>query len=286
MPPASPTLAAWELGRRLKQARTERDMTSAEAAKSIGITQNYMSNVEYGRRTIVEEKLRKLIAAYQLGDSTRDELLALRDQSTGRGWWSRYTSTYPTELLRYLGYEHGAARIRSFENAVMSGLLQSESYARALHRGDKANLRMSEVEQRTEVRMRRKQRLFDDDPLHAQVLLGESVLHQQVGGTGVLAEQLNHLLDLIEQLPGSLDVRVIPFSAGSYGAIGSSTFHLLDFASAYLPPIAWQETAVSMEIIDAAPMVEKYHASYEEAATFALDRERSTRLIRSLVPTG
>ncbi|MBB5154324.1 helix-turn-helix domain-containing protein [Saccharopolyspora phatthalungensis] len=280
MAPASPTLAAWELGQRLKEARENLGLTGSDAAKALGITQNYMSNIEHGRRTIAEDKLRQLTAVYELPPEDQEELVALRKTCEGRGWWARYGGIYPAELLRFFGYEHGAEEVRSYENILVSGLLQTESYARAIHRGDGANLRMSEVERRVEVRMRRKHRIQGADPLRASILMGEAALRQQVGGTAVLEEQLRHLLDLIDKYPDNLDLRVIPFTAGSYGAMGSSTFHVLTFPSPRLPRLAWLETAVAMDLIDDQARVAQYSASFEEASTFALGRQDTVDLIR------
>ncbi|QIZ39444.1 helix-turn-helix transcriptional regulator [Saccharopolyspora sp. ASAGF58] len=280
MSPASPTLAAWELGQRLKEAREDHGLTGSDAAKVVGITQNYISNVEHGRRTIAEEKLRQLASVYELPPEELDELVALRKACEGRGWWARYSGIYSAELLRFFGYEHAAEEVRTYETILVSGLLQTESYARAIHRGDGANLRMSEVERRVAVRMQRKQRLLGTDPLRATILMGETSLRQQVGGTAVLLEQLRHLLDLIDECPDNLDLRIIPFTAGSHGAMGSSTFHVLTFPSSRLSRLAWQETAVAMDLVDDQARVAQYSASFEEAMTFALDRQDTADLIR------
>ncbi|MER7010425.1 helix-turn-helix transcriptional regulator [Saccharopolyspora sp. NPDC000359] len=280
MAPASPTLAGWELGQRLKEAREHLGLTGSEAAKAIGITQNYISNVEHGRRTISEDKLRQLMTVYGLPDEERDELVALRGTCESRGWWARYSGIYPAELLRFFGYEHGAEEVRTYEQSLVSGLLQTESYARAVHRGDRANLRMSEVERRVAVRMLRKDRLLGAEPLRATILMSEASLRQQVGGPAVLAEQLEHLLALIDECPDTLDLRVIPFTAGSFSAMGSSTFHVLTFPSPRLPRLAWQETAVAMDLISDQARVSQYTAAFEEAETFALNREDTAELIR------
>ncbi|KAA5836248.1 helix-turn-helix domain-containing protein [Saccharopolyspora hirsuta] len=244
------------------------------------MTQNYISNVEHGRRTISEDKLTQLMDVYGLPDEEQRELIALRRTCEGRGWWARYSGIYSAELLRFFGYEHGAEEIRTYEHSIVSGLLQTESYARAVHRGDGANLRMSEVERRVAVRMRRKDRLLGDDPLRATIVMSEAALHQQVGGTAILEEQLRHLLDLIDRCPDTLDLRVIPFTAGSFGALGSSTFHVLTFPSPRLPRLAWQETAVSTDLIADQAMVAQYSATFDEAGTFALDRHATGELIR------
>lgn len=280
MPPVSPALAAWELGMRLREAREQLGLTGTEAGEAPGVVQNYISNVELGRRVIAKDKLVKLMAFYGFEQSECEELLALRTAAEERGWWWRYSGTFSPELLRFIGYEHGAEEICCYESTLISGLLQTESYARAVHRGDGANLRKSEVERRVEVRLQRRSRIVGPEPTRTTVIMCEATLWQQIGGSGVLAEQLQYLLDVIDEHPDTLDLRILPFTAGSCGAMGSSTFHVLTFPYTRLPRIAWQETAISMHMITKPVEIEKYRATFDEALLQTADREGSTRLIK------
>lgn len=281
MPPTSPTLAVRELGLRLRESREALGMTGLTVATAIGITQNYVSNVEHGRRTISQAKLLEMAHLYRLDAPTRENLVALRKASESRGWWSQYATTCTAELLRYLGHEHGAEEIRTYEYALVSGLLQTESYARSVHRGDGANLRKAEVETRVQARLRRIERLHGDDPIRAMILMNEAALYQQVGGTGVLAEQLRHLLNLAENNQNTVELRIIPFTAGSFGALGGSTFHVLKFPQGRLPEVAWEESCVSMDLVEQAGQVARYKAAFVEAQSHAADRQGSASLIRT-----
>ncbi|MGW1682115.1 helix-turn-helix domain-containing protein [Saccharopolyspora sp. NPDC002376] len=280
MAPSSPPVAAWELGVRLREARELRDLSSTNAAKSIGITQNYLSNVEHGRRRIAEDKLEKLLTNYGVREDERKELLALRRASDGTGWWSRYSGLFSAELIRFFGYEHGAQEMHTYEGAMISGLLQTENYSRAVHNGDGANLRRSEVERRIEARVRRQERLTGTDPLSATIVMAEGALFQQVGGPEVLAEQLKHLLTLMDAHPDTLDLRIIPFSAGAYCALGSSTFHLLTFPSTRLMRLGWHETVTSLNLVESELKVHQYSVAFSEALSRAADRDGSKQLIR------
>ncbi|MGW5642881.1 helix-turn-helix domain-containing protein [Saccharopolyspora sp. NPDC003752] len=279
MAPSSPPVAAWELGIRLREARELVDLSSTDAAKSIGITQNYLSNVEHGRRRIAEDKLDKLLTNYGVRDDEREELLALRRASDGSGWWSRYSGLFSPELIRFFGYEHGAQEVHTYEGAMISGLLQTENYSRAVHSGDSANLRKSEVERRIEARIRRQERLSGPDPLNATILMAEGALHQQVGGPEILAEQLQQLLTMMDEHSGTLDVRIIPFSAGAYCALGSSTFHLLTFPSTRLVRLGWHETVTSLNLVESELKIHQYSVAFSEALSRAADRDGSKQLI-------
>ncbi len=63
------------------------------------------------------------------------------------------------------------------------------------------------------------------------VVLGEGALRQAVGGPGVLAGQIRHLVQLAEEYPG-LTVQILPFSAGAHAAAGSGSLAILKFPDA------------------------------------------------------
>lgn len=281
MPSTSPTVAGWELGFRLWQARERVGMTGTAAARAIGISQNHISNLEHGRRKITTDGLHHMAEVYEFDKTELENLLALRETANSSGWWSRYSGHFRAELLRLFGYEDGAAEIKICETSLVCGLLQTEAYARAIHKGDGVNLRRLDIERRVEVRMRRQQRLFDSEPLRAVVVLGEGALRTEVGGPEVLAEQLRYLLDAIDEYAETLEVRVLPFAAGSCTALGSTTFHVLTFPDPAVPPVAWHETAISLELLDERTRVQQYELIFDEALSKVADREASQDLVRA-----
>lgn len=280
MAPPSPPVAAWELGVLLREARESAGIDSAGAAEIVAVTQNYISNVEHGRRRIAEDKLRTLLRSYGVRRRQQDSALSLRQACEGRGWWSEYTRIFGTEMVRFFGFEHGASEVHSYEGNLISGLLQTEDYARAVLSGDSANLRRNEIEPRLAARMHRQRRLTGSDPVNLTVVLAESALYQQVGGTHVLAEQLERLLELAEMHSENLDLHIIPFTAGAHAALGGSTFHLFSFPSARLVRLAWNETVTSLNLVESRDRVQQYSAAFREALGLSADRGDSERIIR------
>ena len=283
MAPPSPPVAAWELGVRLREARERAGFDSAGAAEIVAVTQNYISNVEHGRRRIAEDKLLVLLHAYGIRGRQQDSALSLRRACEGRGWWSDYSRVFGTDMVRFFGFEHGASDVWTYEGNLISGLLQTEDYARAVLSSDSANVRASEIEPRLAARMHRQSRLTGDDPVNLTVLLAESALYQQVGGPRVLAGQLERLLYLVEMLPTNLDVRIIPFTAGAHAALGGSTLHLFSFPSARLVRLAWNETITSLNLVESPERVQQYSAAFGEALGLSADREDSERIIRRAI---
>ncbi|MGI8309195.1 helix-turn-helix domain-containing protein [Saccharopolyspora hattusasensis] len=280
MAPSSSTVAALELGFRLRDAREEVGLSGIKAAKALGISQNFLSEVEHGKRRLTEDKLAEAADLYSIHNQELSELRALRDQSDERGWWIRYSGLFPPDVLRYFGYEWGAESIRSHESLLLPGLLQTEAYARAVIDGDRPNIRASDTDQRVTARLKRQRRIIDaDDPVKFTVVLNEGALKQQVGGPKVLAEQLQHLIDLIEAHPETLEVLVVPFTADAHGTLGASTFHLLTFPSPQLPDLAWQETVTTVGLIESSTRVRQFSLTWADCVQHAADRKGSLDLI-------
>ncbi|ATL65381.1 Scr1 family TA system antitoxin-like transcriptional regulator [Nocardia terpenica] len=250
MAPVSPVVASWELTLRLRQRREQLGIDTKTIAQETGISRGYWVLIEGDRRLPAEDKLRSMLALFEFDKEEQDELLALRATARGRGWWTRYSALFGVELLRYYGMEYGAVRIRTHESVLMPGLLQSEEYVRALMTTASATVLPVEVEQRVEVRLHRQRRLDGEDPLRLAVVLGEAALVQQIGGPQVLHRQLEHLAEVIEDHPDTVDVRLMPFTAKDRAILSGGTFHLIDFASPQLPTIAWHETTVVGEILE------------------------------------
>ena len=275
--PSSPTVASWELSLRLRERRIELGVDVSTITARLGFTRNYWSAVENERRSLTEEKLDLLLDLLEYDDAERAELFELRERSRGRGWWTAYSALYGEELQRFHGLEHGAQSIRSYEG-IIPGLLQTPEYTRALLEAG-VSMRPVEIDQRVEVRMRRQQRLTGPDPLHLTVVLGQAALLQQVGGREVLRAQLRHLAGMMRAHPDTVQIRVLPFTARACSLLGASTFHLIDFASARLPTLAWQEAITVRRILERPDQVRDVVFSWSDARRLALSAEESVRMV-------
>jgi transcriptional regulator with XRE-family HTH domain len=279
MPPASPTVASWELALRLRRRREQLAIDVQTITEALGFSRNYWSAVENERRVLAEDKLRAVLELFEFDAEERRELLALRDATKQRGWWTRYSALINEQIQRFYGLEHGAQAISSYSNLLMPGLLQAESYIRALLNSGLPTIRPVEVDQRVEVRLRRQQRLTGADPLQLSALISEAALVQRIGGPDILRDQLNYLIRVMDDYP-HVDLRVIPFSATGSGVFGASSFHLLDFASTQLPTLGWYEIVTKTDIIDDEMQVRDLNLTFADAFRRAPSRQASLELIR------
>src|SRR5688500_19948989 len=103
----SPSVAAWELGLRLRERRELMDVTAASAGKAIDTSQSYVSGVESGKLKINASKLAELAAVLDFDAAEVEELQELRAAAAERAWWSPYSAMFSADMLRYIGFEHG-----------------------------------------------------------------------------------------------------------------------------------------------------------------------------------
>jgi transcriptional regulator with XRE-family HTH domain len=275
----SPIVAGWELVLRLRDRREQVGVEVKQITQTLGFSRNYWSAVENERKILSEDALRKLLTLLEFGSEESREMLELREIAKDHGWWYDYSALFDTELRRFFGLEHGAHSVRSYENLLIPGLLQTADYARAVIHPDVTVARV-QVAQRVDVRMRRQKRLDDDSPLQLTTVISEAALYQQIGGPDVLRGQLEHVVAMIEKYPDNLDVRVVPFTATACSLFGGATVYLIDFENPRLPTVVWQETVTAWGVIDDRPQVDAISAAFTEALQRSLDRRDSKEAIQ------
>jgi hypothetical protein len=118
-------------------------------------------------------------------------------------------------------------------------------------------------------------------PLRLSTVINQAALLQEVGSRAVLAHQLRHLAEVIEDKHDHVEVRVMPFNADAHPLTGSP-LTILSFDSPRLPDLLWQETISSQAIIDRRATLRECAASFDAAIDQALNREDSLALIERI----
>jgi hypothetical protein len=273
-----------ELAVRLRHRRESLPgLTVKGIADQLDVTRNYWTLVETNRAILTEPNMAKVLDILGFNDDPGEaaELAELHRQARTRGWWQDYRGMYPDEGMRFFGLEAGADRIRSFESLLMPGLLQHADYARVVIGAD-PQYSPVELDQRVAIRMKRQERVWGDQPLKMSYILSEAVLHQFVGGRELQIRQLQHLIGAIEQLWENLEVRVVRFTTDIGVLASASTLVLMDFPSAHLETVAWQEAIRPLGVVDDPERIRRLELGWDTGKRSALDRESSLALIRSV----
>ena len=239
----------------------------------LGVKRPYWSAVENNHTVPSHEKLELIFKHFELNELEASNLRRIRNEVKQTGWWTRY-SFLDDDVAELYGLEFGAARICLFDATVVSGLLQTEDYARALIEAA-PGASEDDMAQLVEVRMRRQERWQDrNDPLRVQALLSEAVLLQQLGDGRILKEQMERLLDILDAYE-NVEIRILPFRLES-AAVLNATIFLLEFDDRYgLPAVAHQEGITFTKKEDEETAVGNLRRRYDNALKASLSPQDS-----------
>lgn len=227
-----PAVRRRKLGAELRTLRTGTGLTSGEAAQLVGWHQSKVSRIETGASGVKPADLRLLLDAYGVRDGHLRELLLMLAGSEDAGgrdrWWHAYRGVLPPTYRDFISLESQASAMRTLETTVVPGLLQTAEYARAVTRAVVKDLDEERLDALVEVRLARQDVLRSDPPLRLCAVLDEAVLRREVGGPGVMARQLERLLEAA-RLP-QVRLQVLPYTAGAHVGL-TGPFVIFSFPS-------------------------------------------------------
>jgi transcriptional regulator with XRE-family HTH domain len=176
--------AATHFGRQMKKERLAHGWSLREFSARTGIDFTTASRIENGKRPPNETVAKACDAAWP----------------ERRGWFLEYyeesKSWVPAGFRSWGEYEDKAATLRAWSPSVLHGLLQTDSYARALL-STVPGVTDEIVNARLANRMERQRRiLFRDDPPACWFVVDELSLHRLVGSAELMAEQMQKLADV------------------------------------------------------------------------------------------
>src|SRR5436305_7827034 len=116
----------------LRNARGAAGMTRRDVALAMDWSQSKLIRIESGTVSISTNDLRVLLGHYGVDSHRVNALVDMARAAREPTRWSIYKDVAAPAYIAFLGYEVSASVIRSFEPVFVSGLLQTEEYARAV----------------------------------------------------------------------------------------------------------------------------------------------------------
>lgn len=280
-----PVVIRRRLGHVLKQLRVARDLQLSQVARQLEVSASKLSRIETGHVEPKFRDVRDLLEIYDAASDVRDQVLAWANEAKSPGWWQPFSVRVTADLDLYISLESEAESVRIYSTPI-SGLLQTEQYAREMLRGAYPEVTTDEIATLVGIRMGR-QHVVDPDrsdaaPLDLHAVLDESALHRFAGTAETMRAQLHELVDR-SRLP-HITLQILPFAAGFASA--TSTFAI------FAPRSEQDWTVVNVEstgvdtYFDTPAEVAKYRTVWDDVIAKALSPEDSRRFIEELAGRG
>ncbi|BCJ35014.1 transcriptional regulator [Actinocatenispora thailandica] len=272
-----PTMRAQWLGTGLRRLRESQKITLEEAGDYLQRDGSTLSRMEKGVYPARTPDVLALLDLYGVHDATqRDFLLKLSRDVVEPGWWDQYQADADTTLIDLAWLEARARTIGSYHQMVLPGLLQTAEYARATILAADWTATETQLSRWLELRLARQQVLTRESPLDYVTILDEAAIRRVVGGRGIMAEQLQHLIALARE--STVDIRVVPFEAGEHASPDGS-FYICDMADPF-PAVGYLDTLAGALYVE-ADTVDRFKSVFDRLLVTALDARESIALIET-----
>ncbi|MEV7618003.1 Scr1 family TA system antitoxin-like transcriptional regulator [Streptomyces sp. NPDC089799] len=272
----APTARQQRLGAELRKIREHAGFTPAQAGQLLGTDRTNIANTESGRSGVSEERVRTWAGHYGCSDEKYIDALAAMAEERAQGWWLEYRGVLSSGALDLAELEAGSVALRAVQIMHVPGLLQTESYARAVFEQAVPPLSPTSLRRQLSYRLRRRDVLDGPNRPQCTFLIHEAALRLEFGGPKVTKAQFESLLEQSER--DNVTVRVIPFSAGGFPNAGSSTL----YAHGPVPQLdtVQTDTVHGPAFLDAETRLANYRAILDRTEERSLSPERSRDFIR------
>lgn len=276
----SPTVHRRRLGSELRRLRESAGRTHREVAAHLDCSQGKISQIELGRVPVRTSDVRLMAEFYGATTEQLSSLVDLAQDSKQRGWWQQYPSTTQRPGLQtYLGLETSAKAVSCYGADPLPELLQTADYSRALLTADVQEHTQDELQERLAVISTRQQRLLGEQPLELWAVLDESALRRSVGGSGVMRQQLEHLVLLGYRR--NVTIQVLPFRMGGHPLMGDR-IAVFSFADEADPQVVHLGDSANSRFLDKPADTANYLKAFEQVCTKALNPKNSSAFISAI----
>ncbi|HXA60102.1 MAG TPA: helix-turn-helix transcriptional regulator [Streptosporangiaceae bacterium] len=257
--PGSPTVRRRRLAAELRGIRESKGKSGDTVAAALKWSPSKISRYERARTGLRPREVERLLDYYEITGPRRELLLGLAEDAAQKGWWEEYSDSLSDDYKQFIGLEHEATSMAIWHVDVVTGLLQTEEYARHIigSYSQVEPVAPGMIGRLVRVRMRRQQ-VLSRDGLQLSVVLDESVLKRRIGDDAVMYDQLQRLVKEADR--PNLTLQVLPLDA-QHSVFGES-FVIFSFGQ------------------DADAMLQDVVSTEHLRSGFTLEGERDTYLHR------
>src|SRR4051794_15503598 len=148
----SPTVRRRRLASELRRLREAAELTIDEVGEKLECSASKISRIETGHVGVTPRDVRDMLEVYGIEDDQREALVQLSREARKKGWWHSYNEVFTGA---FVGLEFDASFLHTHQALLVPGLLQTESYTRAVMRAVLPDSTEAEVERRVAARVAR-----------------------------------------------------------------------------------------------------------------------------------
>ena len=277
--PGSPTVRRRRLAAELRGIRESKGKSGDTVAAALKWSPSKISRYERARTGLRPREVERLLDYYEITGPRRALLLGLAEDAAQKGWWEEFTDSLSEDYKQFIGLEHEATSMAIWHVDVVTGLLQTEDYARHII-GSYSRVEPvapGMIGRLVRVRMRRQQ-VLNRDGLQLSVVLDESVLKRRIGDEPVMYDQLMRLVKEADR--PNLTLQVLPLDA-QHSVFGES-FVIFSFgqdADAMLQDVVSTEHLRSGFTVEGERDTYLHRIAFQMLSEAALDPVASRALI-------
>src|SRR6266851_9389719 len=210
--PGSPTVRRRRLAAELREIRESRGKSGDAVAAALRWSPSKISRYERARTGLQPREVQRLLDYYEITGSRRALLLELAEDAAQKGWWEEFSDSLSADYQSFIGLEHEARSMAIWHVDVITGLLQTEAYARHIisSYSKVEPIAPGMIERLVKVRMQRQQ-VLDREGLQLSVVLDESILKRRIGDESVMYDQLQRLVREADR--PNLTLQILPLEA-------------------------------------------------------------------------
>lgn len=273
-----PTVASTRLATELRRKREGTNLSQEAVAEEMGWAESKLYRIENDKSRVLIRDVKRLLTLYKVTGQEQEALLELARLAREPDWWHKYSGAIPEWFQVYVVLESTASNLFGYESELVPGIMQTESYARAIMSTAPTLDGDEEIENQISVRVTRQARLTGDNPLNVWLVLNEAVIRRTVGGHQVMREQIEHLINLAERR--NVTLQILPFDTGEHPAMHGS-FQLLKFPKPGDPDKIYLEEQIGGLYTQKPNEVERYALMFDHLRARALGPRQTIEMMRA-----
>ncbi|WP_371617291.1 Scr1 family TA system antitoxin-like transcriptional regulator [Streptomyces sp. NBC_00454] len=255
------------VGKQVAAARIAKNLTQKQLGELVNLDAETIASIEQGRRALMPNVAELM-----------DQVLGLPGLLAVAAHEMPLVDTTPPWAEEYMDLEDRAVALSWYESIRIPGLLQTESYARALFRNRVPAHPEEEIEALTVRRVARHAILRRKAPPSISFILWEAAFQARIGGEEVYLEQLHHLRTCMD-LP-NITLQILPFGQTTHPGL-NGPFILLETPDHQ--HFAYSEMQRGSLLISNADEVSILARRYAMLRTQALNTEQTRGLLSRLL---